>query len=308
MPTLTRAEVAEQAGVPLAVAEQLWHLLGFPHAEEHQTAFTSADVEALRLTDQLMRLGILSGDRQSALVRTWGRAFARLAEWQVSLLADVARERGGDATAEMLTLADDVIPQVEALQSYAWRRHLGSAASRLLADAPGADAAAGETSTLAVGFVDIVGYTSRSKELDEQELVAWIETFEHESTGLVVDQGGRLIKSLGDAVMYVADSPVDAAEVALTLTERGEDEADPYPRVRAGLAYGEVVPRLGDVFGPVVNIASRLTSVARPGTVVVDAGAAEELGEVAGLRVQRMRRTSVKGYAKLQPYALRRSR
>ncbi len=118
---------------------------------------------------------------------------------------------------------------------------------------------------MAVCFVDIVGYTSRSKGLDEAELVSWLECFEDAATGLVVDHGGRIIKTIGDEVLFVADRAADAAEAALLMTERGADEDDDFPAVRAGLAYGDVVSRLGDVFGPTVNIASRLTSVARPG-------------------------------------------
>ncbi len=92
-----------------------------------------------------------------------------------------------------------------------------------------------------------------------------------------MDHGGRIIKTIGDEILYVADDPAAAAEIALLLTERGEDPDDPFPSVRAALAYGEVVSRLGDVFGPVVNIASRLTSLARPGTVLVDHHAYEVL-------------------------------
>ena len=101
-----------------------------------------------------------------------------------------------------------------------------------------------------------------------------MEYFEDEMTRTVVDHGGRVIKTIGDEILFVADDPRAAAEVALLVTERGADEDDRFPQVRAGIAYGDVVSRLGDVFGPTVNIASRLTSVARPGTVLVDRGPA----------------------------------
>jgi adenylate cyclase len=284
--------------VPVDLANELWRLLGFPSSDADEAAYTQADVEALRLTANLVSLGILSPDRQAALVRTWGRSFARLAEWQTALLAELASERPGDTVDELAGLAVGVVPDLEALQSYVWRRHLASAATRLLTTAEAG------TTTMAVCFVDIVGYTSRSRSLSEAELVAWVEEFEDACTGQVVDHGGRVIKTLGDAVLFVCDDPVGAAEVALTLTERGADQTDGFPAVRAGLAYGEVVARLGDVFGPTVNVASRLTDVARPGTVVVDEGAADAL--TGGYSLSRLRRTSVKGYSKLQPFRLRR--
>ena len=130
---------------------------------------------------------------------------------------------------------------------------------------------------MAVAFTDIVGYTSQSKHLTEAELVDLVETFEDDTTRAVTAIGGRVIKTIGDEVLYVADSPRALVEIALALTARGEDEDDGFPRVRAGIAYGDVTTRLGDVFGPTVNIASRLTSIARPGTVIVDRGAFDAL-------------------------------
>jgi len=305
-PSLTRLQVAEVSGVPIEVANELWRLLGFPQAADDDVAFTKADVQALKDAHDLMELGILSPDRQAALVRTWARSFARLAEWQTALLADVAAEND-DPAAQLTELAERVLPTVESLQTYVWRRHLAGAGSRLLAvAAPGAPA-----TKLAVAFVDIVGFTSRSKAMTEAELVQWIEYFEAECSGIVVDHGGRVIKNIGDEVLFVAEDVVSAAETALEMTERGEDADDEFPSVRGGLAYGDVVARLGDVFGPTVNVAARLTSVARPGSVLVDDGAHEALapreGEPGPFELRRMRRTPVKGYSRLQPWVLRRS-
>ena len=320
-PSLTSIEVSEQSGVPLEIAQELWRLLGFPHQPDDAVAFTPADVQALRYTHDLVKLGILSPDRQAALVRTWGRSFARLAEWQTTLLTDVALG-SPDPVQQVTELASEVLPRVEALQAYVWRRHLASAGNRLMAS----DAAGSDTSRLAVAFVDIVGFTSRSKELTEPELVDWLEYFEAECSGLVVDHGGRVIKNIGDEVLFVVDDPAAAADAALVMTARGSDPDDRFPEVRAGLAYGDVVSRLGDVYGPTVNIASRLTSIARPGSVLIDRGAHDaltgETGETgddgdhdtdheprehAGFSLRRMRRTSVKGYTRLQSWVVRRA-
>lgn len=343
-PTLTRVEVAARAGVPLELAQELWQQLGFPHTDDDDVAFTEADVQALQQTSALFSLGILTPDSSSALVRTWGRSFARLAEWQVGLLTGIAVE-GPDPEQRLGELMEQVLPGVGELQDYVWRRHLASAASRLMTTA--SLDGVGSTSTLAVGFVDIVGYTGRSKNLTEHELVEWVDHFEDELTRTVVEHGGRVIKTIGDEVLFVTDDPRGAAEVALGVTARGADDEDPFPPVRAGVAYGEVVSRLGDVFGPTVNIAARLTSIARPGTVLIDRGAhdylsgpaveddtmtvelpvqeapalsklidraADELSEISpyseagGYRFRRMPRRSVKGYSRLEPFVLRRAR
>ena len=162
-PSLTRVEVSERAGVPLDLAEELWHHLGFPHHGDEDIAFAPSDVEALKTSVELVSLGILSGDSQAALVRTWGRSYARLADWQVSLLAGIAVE-GPDPDVRLTQLATEALPRVEALQAYVWRRHLASAASRLLSES---DSLLEGEARMAVCFVDIVGYTAQSKALDE---------------------------------------------------------------------------------------------------------------------------------------------
>jgi len=309
-PYLTRQEVSERSGVPVEVAELMWHLLGFPRVEDDEVAFTDADAQAIRYAVDLQRLGVLGADSQAALVRTWGRSFARLAEWQTGLLAEVVAAQV-DPEKGVRELSTDVLPRVEALQSYVWRRHLASAANRLLAGADPAQPA----HAMSVCFVDIVGYTTRSKSLEESELVSWIEHFEDQTTGVVLDHGGRVIKTIGDEVLFVTDDPATAVAAARELVERGADEDDPFPSVRAGVAHGDVVSRLGDVYGETVNIAARLTSLARPGTVLVDRGVhdllccdhgthpAVEAG--AGLELRRVRRASVKGYSRLEAWHVR---
>ncbi|WP_432477785.1 adenylate/guanylate cyclase domain-containing protein [Nocardioides sp. GXQ0305] len=338
--TLTRLEVAERAGVPIELAEELWAQLGFPRTADDDVAFTERDVAALEMTAELVSEGILESDSQAALVRTWGRSFARLAEWQAELLAGLALQ-DDHPERRVGELVGSVTPRVGKLQDYVWRRHLVSAAQRLL---PAVEADE-EGQQLAVAFTDIVGYTSRSKHLSQAELVDLVETFEDETTRAVTAIDGRVIKTIGDEVLYVAESPRALVEVALALTARGEDDDDPFPQVRAGIAYGEVTTRLGDVFGPTVNIASRLTSLARPGTVLVDRGtfdaltgrgehadddpdtapdgtplsrildrAADELADISpyaeheDLKFRRLRRTSVKGYRSLEPWLVRKSR
>ena len=299
-PSLTRVQVAERAGVPLETAVTLWHQLGFPHRADDDVAFAESDVEALRLSAELMRIGILSPESQAALVRTWGRSYARLAEWQTTLLAGLAAGSGPSLTA----LADDVLPRVEALQSYVWRRHLASAAEHLLEDTSTVTAI---ESRLSVCFVDIVGYTTRSRSLDGATLVQWVDGFEQEVTALVVDHGGQVIKTIGDEVLFTVADPAAAVEVALELTARGADEDDPFPEVRAGVAHGSVVRRLGDVFGSTVNAASRLTSAARPGSVLVDAGVHEALADDSRERVRfrRARRVTAKGFTHLEAWRVR---
>ena len=304
-PHLRRADVSEQSGVPQDVARARWRALGFPEADDDDVAFTEADVEALRLTQELVGMGVIDSDTEQAFIRTIGRSFARLAEWQVraflgSIEADDLDE--GDSAGQLEEL-QKVVPLGERVQAYVWRRHLVNAATRLLlTDEDDADVA-----PMCVGFVDIVGYTTRSRHMTRSELTGMVERFEEVTTGLITDHRGRVVKTIGDEVLFELDDTKEAALLALELLEQHLDD-DTFPEVRIGLAHGNVLHHMGDVFGPVVNVASRLTSVARPGSAVVDREMAESLRDDDELRLKRMRRTSVKGYEHLEPWSLKRPR
>lgn len=302
-PSLTQKQVAEAAGIDLATANAMWRHLGFSEVGDDTVAFTPADVEALRITRRLTELGVVEPERMPQFVRSMGRSFSRLADWQTRLLLGslTASEGLDEPPLEVLT---EVIPMVEQVQGYIWRRHLLATASRMALRG----VSDGATTTLTVGFVDIVGYTSRSRQMSPRALGDMVEWFERVVTDLVVAHGGQVVKTIGDEVLYTVDDPLAAAELALLLVERsGHDER--FPDVRVGTAHGPVLARLGDVFGATVNLASRLTSVARPGRVLVDADLAELLqAHPARFRLRRTRRTSVKGYEHLEPWALKRPR
>ena len=126
------------------------------------------------------------------------------------------------------------------------------------------------------------------------------------STEVVGSHGGRIVKTIGDEILFVADTPAAGAEIAVRLQEiAGGDER--LPPLRIGLAAGPVVSRLGDVYGSTVNIASRLTSICRPGWVLVDRVMAEELRGEPAYSLKPRRPESVRGYHHLRQWRLRRT-
>ena len=311
-PHITGAELAAEVGIPFEEAQTRWSSLGFAAVGGDVPAFTAADLEALHLTQRLIEVGLIDPEDESALVRTLGRSFARLAEWQMGLLAQIIDLDTMDLE-ELAQIMEEVTPAVESLQNYVWRRHTLLAASRLLTAAEREDDEDHEGEEgdeagplMGVGFADIVNYTSQSRALSRTELAHLIDHFEERALEIVVAHDGRIIKTIGDEILFVADEPEQIACIGLELVEEcGKDEG--FPQLRVGLAYGKALARLGDVLGPVVNVASRLTSTARPGKVVVDRNLADELREDERFRLRRLRRTSVRGYRRLEPWALRRS-
>lgn len=295
-----RASVAELSGVPDERANQLWRALGFADVPEGVTAFTDKDVWALRTVVQLGEQGWLDEEGQVAMTRALGQSLGRLAEWQLSAIGSmVSPDTSLDGA---LARARELVPVVEDLIGYAWRRHLAAAAGRTLESHPEALL----TNTMAVGFADLVGFTTLTRSLDEAGLARLVEHFESMASDIVAACNGRVVKTVGDEVMFVADQPAWAAEIGLQLAECvSRDEG--LPELRVGIAYGSVVSRLGDVYGEPVNLASRLTSIARPGSVLVDRELAEQLDDDARWQIHRTRPRAVSGYSSLHPSRLRRA-
>jgi adenylate cyclase len=296
----TRVQVSERAGISIERAEQMWHALGFATVPDDEIAFTDGDVEALRLVAALEDDGFIDPAVESSLARKLGQTQSRLASWQSAMfLGLLGRSKlSGDDAIEVAAL---LLPAMERLQTYVWRRHLAAAAGRAVA---GSDELA--RGVRVVGFADIVSYTRLTRRLTETELGQLIERFEGVAADVIALNGGRVIKSIGDEVLFVADTPAQGAAIALALQEKVA-EVEELPELRIGLAYGSVLIRLGDIYGEVVNLASRLTSEAKPGRVLADRELAAALDGHPAYRLRKLRRVSVRGYSHLTPYAVQRA-
>jgi adenylate cyclase len=301
----TRLQVAELAGMRPDRTRRLWRALGFPDVADDDPTFTDADVEALRVLSELVDTGFVGPDSEASIARAMGQALSRLADWQTDMIADaLTRSGSGDvrtpvSAADAVAAAEVLLPRIRAVQNYVWRRHLAANVDRLLAGT-----GPGDRRELAVGFADLVGYTSRSRGMGGRELGVMVEDFESIATEVIAKHHGRVVKTVGDGVLFTAGTAAAAAEIGLELPDVWT--AEDRPPLRVGAAYGPVLTRLGDVYSPVVNLASRLTSLARPGTLLVDRELAERLRDDPRYRIRPLRRVSVRGYDHLQPWLVRR--
>ena len=313
----TRLEVAEQAGMELEQARRLWRAVGFPEVDDEQRVFTSADVAALTDAAGLITAGIMDADGVVELARPFGHLLSRLAAAQTSFVSDVLGERiatgqvaedpqlPAQLAVQAVQITHELLPVLERTTVYVWRRHLATEAGRALLPAvTGLDGHMG-TRQAAVGFIDISGFTRMSRTLDLAELAVLLERFETVVLDTVVARGGRVIKNLGDEVLFVTDEPVSAAEIMLSLLEQ-IDADESLPAAHAGLAFGPVLFRGGDVFGPVVNIAAHIASLARQGTIRTDQAMATELGDTEEFTLSSRAPRRVRGYLQLRSYRLRR--
>jgi adenylate cyclase len=297
--------VARLAGLPPQRTRRLWRALGFADVPDEAPVFTDADVAALGRLRVLIDNGFIDAETEASIVRAMGQSLSRLADWQTDMLAALIGRgeplRGDAAMAGVVPAAELLLPLMRDLQDYVWRRHLAANAGRLVLS----HREQLDRRDLTVGFVDLVGYTTRSQGMGARELGAMVEDFESLAADVVARHHGRVVKTVGDAVLFTCAVPVDAVEIALQLPV--EWAAEDRPPLRVGAAYGRVLTRLGDVYSPVVNLASRLTSVARPSTVLVDEALARHLRGLREYRVRPLNRVSVRGYDHLQPWLVRRA-
>jgi len=287
-PELTSGEVANAADVELPDARRLWHALGFPPVPGDDQFFTRSDVAMLASVRALLQRGV-HADALVQLARVAGQAMARVAEAQVAAVAS-----DGDDP--------EVVVARESVLTYAWRRHLVAA---LLRAATAEDRDASDVG-LTVGFADLVGFTAITRHLSQGELAATVDRFEAIAYEQIPLRGGRVVKMIGDEVMFAADDGAVAAEMALGLVDACARD-DLVPDVRVGLAAGPVVSWEGDLYGPTVNLASRLVDTGRPGSVLVSDDLGRELAGNPAFVLRHLRAVKLKGIGRVRAWVLRRA-
>jgi adenylate cyclase len=264
----TRPEVAELTGVDTQTLERFWRALGFPNVADEDRSFTDLDLEAVRIFQGLQALGAARTDTALQLARVIGSSMARIAEAELvpgdMVHSDVDPIVSADAFA---SVADITIPAMARLLEFVWRRQVAAGIQRsMLLRSHGV--APGESPTIAVGFADMVGFTLLSQHLSDQELATVVRRFEDISHDIVTALGGRVVKMIGDEVMFVVENVTNAARIGLNLADAYADD-DLLSDVRVGLASGPVLLRDGDYFGPTVNLAHRIVNIGNPGTVLM---------------------------------------
>lgn len=191
-----------------------------------------------------------------------------------------------------------VVSAVPPLLEYVWKRHMQAAArSRLLHGGPDTGV------TLAVGFADLVGFTSLAQQISTADLAEVLDRFERIAYDIVAGSGGRVIKMIGDEVMFSVDDPRLAVQVGMDLAATYRDD-DELSDVRVGLSWGPVLQREGDCFGPVVNRASRIVNIAFPGSVVVSDELRELVADDPDLRWRSLRKKNLRDIGRTQLWSV----
>jgi len=308
-PELSGTEVAERAGVSVEQARRFWQALGFPAVAQDDRVFTRRDADVLRFASQLIEEGEIDPTVLLQMARASGQALARVANMHVSSVADrietVLRQRdlsNGETVDIIATLAESVVRAHDSFLGYIWRRHLLAAVSQVVASA---DVRTAQGETAVVGFADLVDFTAVTQQLSESQLAELVDRFERIAYQHIPDRGGRVIKMLGDEVMFSHSDPHAAADIALDLVAACHAE-ELLPDVRVGIAVGPMLAWEGDLYGSTVNLASRLVGVARPGTVLVSNDLAQRLENDEAFTLREIPRVKLQGIGRMRPWVLRR--
>jgi adenylate cyclase len=281
----TGREIAERVGLDDELLAALRRAQGVPVPDRDARVYTEADLEAAYTAKTFRDAGVSPAD-MVAIARVLGRGLSQAAELMRNVTLELVLEPGtpedelalryAEAAARLEPLTAPMLGQMINLQlRHIVRGEVINATEREAGTLPGAR-------EVAVAFADLVGFTRIGEEVAPDELgrvADRLETLTAERIAPPV----RFIKTLGDAVMLVSPDPRALLDVTLDLVEAADAEGDDFPQLRAGIAVGPALSRAGDWYGRPVNLASRVTDRARPGTVLATQALRDATGD-DGLR------------------------
>ncbi len=279
---LSVEDVARRSGLDRDLVERLLRALGFPDPRLTSVTITEDDLETFRFLADAAKL--LGETEVLHLARVIGASMARVAEAvlgsiRINYELPALQEASYTEFIQMAeAMADDLLPRLGRTLDRLLRHHMLRVSEQSWDVTPEGTAM---TLDLAVGFADMVGFTSRSSELSQGELAQIIDRFEGSVTDTISALGGRAVKFIGDEVMFTFGDLYAACIYSLQLVDLAQDES--IPDIRVGLAHGQVISRYGDYYGPVVNVASRLVELAPSGAVYVSAEVREGVRDVFDL-------------------------
>jgi adenylate cyclase len=292
-PVWTLKEVAEGSKFEVEEIRRFVRAAGFPDPEPDLPVFTQGFANLVESAGDAVDIFGEHGFFQ--LIRVIGAAMARVADAVVSaFLVEIEPEAErkdpvGLAIARANVEAASLLPLVPVLFDALFRQHLLQSQRPPSSEV---DREGYETQQRVVGFVDLVGSAELAEDLGFSELGAVLSAFEEMALDTVTQARGRVVKHIGDEVLFTAPDAVAACCIALDLAAAC-DAHERLPQARVGLARGKVMLREGDVFGPVVNLAARLVKTAEPSQVVTT----EEVARSAGCQFESIGRRSLKGIA-----------
>ncbi len=277
----TAREVAELSDVEESFLIAARRAMGLPIPEPDEAVYSEAELASARMTHYARHAGI-SDDEILDLLRVLGRSLSQVAETLRALPLKLVLEPGMSEPAlanRYAQAAGELYPMVNPLVESVLTLHLKHATqSTVVSELERSGGKLPGSREVTVCFADLVGFTRLGEEVAPDELGRLAMRLEALATE-VVELPVRLVKTIGDAAMLTSPEPEPLLSTTLNLIEAADAEGEDFPQLRAGAALGLALPRAGDWFGRPVNLASRITSVARPGSLLVERELRESIDE-----------------------------
>jgi class 3 adenylate cyclase len=289
VPAYTAEEAAGRANVTSEQIVAIRRAVGLPPVAADSRRFNDDDVRMAATLVAAMEF--FGPEATMQLVRVIGAAMARIADAAAStfLTTAIADGRMNDNVVANQTAAS-MMPGLLDVMDTLLRRHIVNASRHVTRVQGGFEAM-----ILGVGFVDIVGSSQLARTVPLGEIGVAVAEFERRTADIVTDHGGRIVKFIGDEAMFVTPDARAVCDVTLTILDKLASNAS-LPPARAGAAFGEVLVRDADVFGPVVNLAARATKAARAGTLVVPDDLRQALAGLPGFTFEPLPPQALKGF------------
>ncbi|MBW3661740.1 MAG: adenylate/guanylate cyclase domain-containing protein [Actinobacteria bacterium] len=297
----TLARIAGKSGVPESVLGEIRAALGLPVVDRYGRNELEWAREVAKLLETIPVDTVIRGTRSRGQA-AWSMAMSDLALIRDELVIPL-RQSGADDLTVAVALAEmarRLEPISEKLVVATYRMVL----EHVLSTEVAALAARGHEPEIdiAVGFVDVVGYTALSARIDPQGLDEVLDRFESRVIEVAASAlEVAVVKYLGDAAMLVAPDTVTLVRVLLDLV-RPIEALEEAP-LRAGVASGPVLVREGDYYGSAVNLAARLTDRARPWSLLADPTLQDDLEEL--FDVKRIPPVRLRGLGTQRPLVVR---
>jgi adenylate cyclase len=277
-------ETSEKTGVDLELLQRIQRAMGLPTVDDPDAAvYLRADAEAAAFAQKFVDMGF-DADQLVQITRMLGEGLSRAAEvMRYAALATVI-----DPTATELDIAKNseaivreaapmLGPMIQEMLRLQLRHLMETEAVSASERAEGQRLPGARLVTIA--FADLVGFTRLGEVVPPEDLERLAHRLAEMARELAVAPV-RFVKTIGDEVMLVSSEPVPLLEAVMALVDATDGDRA-FPRLRAGVATGMAVNRAGDWFGSPVNLASRVTGVARPGSVLVSESIREVIGDDA---------------------------
>lgn len=275
-------DIARESGMSVELLTDLVRASALPAPlDPDAIVYSETHLEVARSIEGFIRAGI-QPEQMLNIARVLGRGLSQAADLMRQTVMALAIAPGvsehqlsetyAGASAGLVPMLGPLVEQLLRLHLHnAVRDEIVTDAERQAGELPGAR-------DVSVAFADLVGFTRLGEQLPPGELEAVADRLVT-LTAEIVTPPVRLVKSVGDAVLLVSSDTRALLDTAFALLERVEAQGRDFPQVRIGLAHGPAVARAGDWFGRPVNLASRITGVARAGSVVTDRATRDVLGD-----------------------------